>query len=118
MNERDSGGPTEATLGQYLASLRRAAQLTLRQVEEATEKEVSNAYLSQLENDKITKPSPNILHSLATVYKTSYEALMERAGYLTAGQARPATFAIADLTPEEEQALIAYLDFFRKQKKK
>jgi len=48
-------------------------------VEEATNKEVSNAYLSQLENDKITKPSPNILHALASVYKTSYEDLMARA---------------------------------------
>lgn len=118
MNEKGSDPDTAPSLGEYLSALRRAAQLTLRQVEDATQKEVSNAYLSQLENNKITKPSPNILYSLADVYKTSYETLMEKAGYLTTGHARPATFAIADLTDEEEQALIAYLDFFRKQKKK
>lgn len=118
MNEKGNDTGSVATLGEHLAALRRAAQLTLRQVEEATDKEVSNAYLSQLENNKITKPSPNILHALAAVYKASYEGLMEKAGYLTAGQARPATFAISELTIEEEQALIAYLDFFRKQKKK
>ena len=118
MNRKGSDIDSASTLGEHLAALRGAAQLTLRQVEDATEREVSNAYLSQLENNKITKPSPNILHALAAVYKTSYERLMEKAGYLTAGQARPATFAIAELTTEEEQALIAYLEFFRNQKKK
>ena len=41
------------TLGQYLASIRTDRRMTLRQVEQATNKEVSNAYLSQIENDKI-----------------------------------------------------------------
>jgi transcriptional regulator with XRE-family HTH domain len=113
------------TLGGHLALLRTAAGLSLRQVEEATNKEVSNAYLSQLENDKITKPSPNILHALAGVYSTPYEDLMERAGYLPANSggaastrrhARAATFAVENLTPEEEKALIAYLAFIRQQK--
>lgn len=116
----------KTTLGKHLAGLRTAAGLSLRQVEEATNKEVSNAYLSQLENDKITKPSPNILFVLSSVYSTSYEDLMERAGYLPAGssatpsrrQARAATFAIENLTPEEEKELIAYLGFIRQQKKK
>lgn len=115
--------PETPSLGRHLAALRGAAGLTLRQVEEATDNEVSNAYLSQLENDKITKPSPNILHVLAGVYSTPYEDLMERAGYLPADtassgrrQARAATFAIENLTPEEEKALIAYLGFIRQQK--
>jgi hypothetical protein len=55
---------TEGSLGSHLARLRKAAGLSLRQVEEATGQEVSNAYLSQLENNKISKPSPNILHAL------------------------------------------------------
>ena len=121
-NER----PTQKlTLGRHLARLRTAAGLSLRQVEEATDKEVSNAYLSQLENDKISKPSPNILHALARVYNTSYEDLMERAGYfpsesdLSTAQrrARAATFAIENLTPEEEKVLLEYLAFIRKQKR-
>jgi HTH-type transcriptional regulator, competence development regulator len=113
------------TLGEHLARLRLAAGLSLRQVEEATNNEVSNAYLSQLENNKIAKPSPNVLHALALVYKTSYEDLMRRAGYITSDtdaqgrrQAKAATFAIQDLSSEEEQSLLDYLAFIRKQKKK
>jgi HTH-type transcriptional regulator, competence development regulator len=113
------------SLGAHLARLRNAAGLSLRQVEEATEGEVSNAYLSQLENNKIAKPSPNILHVLAGVYAASYEDLMKRAGYFTSDadaagrrQAKAATFAIQGLTPEEETILIDYLAFIRKQKRK
>jgi transcriptional regulator with XRE-family HTH domain len=125
MAEGQERPPQRLTLGSHLARLRIAAGLSLRQVEEATDKEVSNAYLSQLENDKINKPSPNILHALARVYKTSYEDLMERAGYFPTQsgssarrQARAATFAIEDLSPEEEKALIEYLAFIRRQKSK
>ena len=113
------------SLGAHLARLRRAAGLSLRQVEEATGNEVSNAYLSQLENDKIAKPSPNILHALSRVYTASYEDMMKRAGYITSDsdaagrrRAKVATFAIQDLTPEEESILIDYLAFVREQKRK
>ena len=40
------------TLGQYLASIRADRKMTLREVEAATNKGVSNAYLSQIENDR------------------------------------------------------------------
>ncbi len=120
----DHAKAIDDSLGTHLARLRRAAGLSLRQVEEATEQEVSNAYLSQLENNKIAKPSPNILHALAGVYAASYEDLMKRAGYITSDadpagrrQAKAATFAIKDLTPEEEQALIDYLAFIRQKRK-
>lgn len=116
---------SDDSLGAHLARLRTAAGLSLRQVEDATEKEVSNAYLSQLENNRIAKPSPNILHTLAVVYNASYEDLMKRAGYLTSDadasgrrQAKAATFAIQGLTPEEEKILINYLAFIRKQRHK
>jgi transcriptional regulator with XRE-family HTH domain len=106
-------------LGALLADLRTAKGLSLREVEEGTGKAVSNAYLSQLENGKIRKPSPNVLHSLAEVYAVPYEALMEKAGYLlptqnTSGQRkRLAVFAIDDLTAEEEEELLKYLAFLR-----
>ena len=97
------GRPNE--LGSLLADLRTAKRLSLRQVEEATGKAVSNAYLSQLENGKIHKPSPNVLHSLSGVYAVPYEALMEKAGYLLpledsvgGRKRRLAAFAIDDLT--------------------
>ena len=111
------GHPNE--LGVVLTDLRRAKGLSLREVEEATGKAVSNAYLSQLENGKIKKPSPNVLHSLAEVYVVPYEALMERAGYLLPSEdggrrrKRLAAFAIDDLTAEEEEELLKYLAFLR-----
>ncbi|MGE8453902.1 MAG: helix-turn-helix domain-containing protein, partial [Pseudomonadales bacterium] len=72
------------TLAQYLASIRRDRQLSLRQVEEQSGKEVSNAYLSQLETGKVTQPSPNVLHTLAELYGIDYIYLMQLANYLPA----------------------------------
>ena len=110
------GRPNE--LGALLADLRTAKGLSLREVEEATGQAVSNAYLSQLENGRIQKPSPNVLHSLAGVYAVPYEALMEKAGYLLRSEegrqrSRLAAFAIDDLTAEEEEELLKYLAFLR-----
>ena len=107
-------------LGALLADLRTAKGLSLREVEDATGDAVSNAYLSQLENGKIQKPSPNVLHRLAEVYGVRYETLMEKAGYLLPSTAREsgsrrrlAAFAIDDLTAEEEEELLKYLAFLR-----
>ena len=110
------GRPGE--LAGLLFDLRAAKGLSLREVEEASDAAVSNAYLSQLENGKINKPSPNVLHSLAQVYAVPYEVLMEKAGYLLPaengeGRTRLATFAIDDLTAEEEAELLKYLAFLR-----
>ena len=49
--------------GQYLQSIRNDRDMSLRDVEEATTKEVSNGYPSQIENDKIKEPSPHIVHA-------------------------------------------------------
>lgn len=119
--------PDTQSLGDYLAAIRSIRQMTLREVEEASANEVSNAYLSQLEKNKISRPSPNILHALAQVYVVPYETLMEKAGYITPTSAVPdalrsggavrhgraATFADANLTPEEETSLLEYLAFLR-----
>lgn len=109
-----------AALGTLLADLRGAKRLSLREVEEATGRTVSNAYLSQLENGKIGKPSPNVLHDLADVYGVPYETLMEKAGYLRASEGergvrrrRIGVIAIDDLTAEEEEELLKYLAFLR-----
>jgi HTH-type transcriptional regulator, competence development regulator len=118
-HERKAVAPT---LGQYLASIRQARKMTLRDVEMATKKEVSNAYLSQVENDKIKKPSPNVLHALAGAYRISYEGLMEMAGYVVSSRGddqrhgRVATFAEHNLTHDEEAKLIEYLQFIRSRK--
>lgn len=120
--ERDEPSPQLQSLGEYLRNVRDSLRLTLRDVQEASE--VSNAYLSQLENGKITKPSPHILHKLATVYNVSYETLMEKAGYISRSEengenkkkhraGRLAAFAKEELTQEEEEELLRYLAFLR-----
>lgn len=121
------GSESKLTLGQYLASIRADRDLSQRDVEKATNKVVSNAYLSQIETDQIKKPSPNILHALAELYAVSYENLMERAGFVvptrsrtTSGderRSRAATFAGHNLTAEEEKELVQYLGYLRSRKK-
>lgn len=111
------------TLAQYLASIRQDRKLSLRRVEELSEKEVSNAYLSQLETGKVSQPSPSVLHTLAEIYKIEYIKLMELAGYLPESRdtserhGRLATFAEHHLTQEEEGELLEYLQFMRGRKR-
>lgn len=111
-------------LGQIIKKARTDLRLSQRDVEEATGKEVSNAYLSQLESGKITKPSPHILYALANALAVPYETLMERAGYILPSSekkentkhGRAATFAVDNLTADEESALLEYLAFLRSKK--
>lgn len=122
MDDRTPEALRAEALGAYLRSVREGKmKMTLRQVEEATDKEVSNAYLSQLENGKITKPSPHMLHSLARAYGVPYEKLMERAGYIgpkTTGEkgkarGRVAAYSVDNLTADEEMELLKYLSWYR-----
>lgn len=113
------------TLGQYLASIRLDRKLSLRQVEEKSNKAVSNAYLSQLETGKILQPNPTVLNALAEVYEISYLQLMKLAGYLPSSASsepsqrhgRLATFAEHNLTPEEEKELMDFLQYLRSKKR-
>ena len=119
----ESGRPTN--LGQLIRKARADRIMSLREVEEATGKEVSNAYLSQLEGGKIAKPSPHVLYALSTALGVSYESLMERAGYIVpkadqqAGSKHgtAATFAVDNLTADEEGALLEYLEFLRSRRR-
>ena len=113
-----------ASLGQIIKKARTDLQLSQREVEEATQKEVSNAYLSQLESGKISKPSPHILYALSTVLAVPYETLMERAGYIVpstdrqvgAKHGRAATFSVDNLSADEESTLLDYLAYLRSKK--
>src|ERR1039457_2571011 len=67
-------------LGPYLKNLRKAAGLSLKQVEHKAH--VSNAYLSQLERGIRNSPHPDILKRLAEVYEVSHPDLLIVAGYL------------------------------------
>jgi transcriptional regulator with XRE-family HTH domain len=126
MAKKSVGAEIKLTLGQYLTSIRDDRGLSQRAVEKATNKVVSNAYLSQIENDQIKKPSPNILHALAELYAVSYENLMERAGFVVPTRSRSggeqrhgrvATFADHNLTSEEEAELVQFLGYLRSRKK-
>ncbi|MGD0319671.1 MAG: helix-turn-helix transcriptional regulator [Nitrososphaerales archaeon] len=105
------------SLGEVLRRKRDDLRLSLREVEEKTG--ISNAYLSQLENQKIVKPSPSVLGKLAEAYKISYSRLMELSGYPALGPKgkRLLVFRTSDsaeeLTPQEERELLEYLRFIR-----
>ena len=68
------------SLGSTLKETRESVSMTLRKVEEATG--ISNAYLSQLENDKIKKPSANVLYKLSNLYKVDLNSLLGAAGII------------------------------------
>lgn len=112
-------------LGAELRRIRKARGVTLRAVEEATG--ISNAYLSQLETGKITRPSPKFLYKLAEFYKVPYEELMKYAGYVAEdrvgderkrGRLSAAALAtMTDLTPEEEEELMKYAEYLRSRRR-
>ncbi len=114
----------DKTLGQGLRLARELRKLSLRDVEKATG--ISNPYLSQLENDKVQKPSPFFLHKLSALYEIEYEMLMDAAGYVQKKDkskgpktlAGAALFSQEKLTAEEEQGLAEYLHFLRSKQKK
>jgi transcriptional regulator with XRE-family HTH domain len=124
----DNNVPRDATLpsslGAFIKKARQDVSMSQRDVEEATNKEVSNGYLSQLESGKITKPSPHVLYALSSALSIDYEALMHRAGYILPGANRaerapdrPNTYRIENLTSDEEAQLLEYLAFLRAKKK-
>lgn len=128
MNDKEQAEQPRLQLGPYLRGLREVQRLKLRQVEEASG--ISNAYLSQLETGKIARPSPHILHKLASVYNVAYEVIMEKAGYLSRraepgdegklaipGSRIPAV-ALQDLTADEEDAVLEYIQFLRHRRNK
>jgi transcriptional regulator with XRE-family HTH domain len=104
------------TLGNYLKGARKQRRLTLRAVEERTA--ISNAYLSQLENDKISSPSPTVLHKLAECYGISYGHLMRLTGYPISEEGqkpafRSSTADLDNLTPEEKEKVVEYIQFLK-----
>ena len=112
------------TLGKLLKQYREINKLTLRHVEEKTG--ISNAYLSQLENDKIAHPSANTLYKLSQTYDVELETLLSAGGVIEKKeQSTPkhkilqsvAASAGTTLTDEEEKELLNYLNFIRQRDK-
>lgn len=108
----------EQKLGNLLKKCREDKELTLRNVEDETE--ISNAYLSQLEGNKIKKPSPVVLDKLSKIYQIQYSILMKLAGYPVPEIEEQSAFQsrIGVTTREEENALVEYLEFLRSKRKR
>ena len=114
-------------LGAYLRQVRRSLGLSLRQVEAATGKAVSNGYLSQIESGDVERPSPNVLFHLAGVYGIEYGKLLSRAGHRvpasSQGGVMPQTVAgvplraLEELDEQDQQLLREYLAFLQSRKK-
>ena len=103
-------------IGKYLKEVRNSRGYSLRKVEQ-----LSNGYLSQLENGDIARPSAIMLHRLAAAYGVDYALLMERAGFVSESEApvnRAATSVLGELTQDEEEQLLNYLGYLRSQKAK
>jgi transcriptional regulator with XRE-family HTH domain len=67
------------TLGSFIRSQRRLANLTLREMAELAK--VSNPYLSQIERG-LHEPSVRVLRSIASALNISAETLLTQAGLL------------------------------------
>jgi transcriptional regulator with XRE-family HTH domain len=109
------------SVGQELQTARKFKKLSLREVEAATG--ISNPYLSQLENDKIQKPSPQFLGKLASLYELDFQLVMEAAGYLPKTERNEGPKTISGgmlfsqgLSASEEHQLVDYLSFIRSKK--
>lgn len=104
------------TLGRTLKEARELIPLTLRGVEDAVG--ISNAYLSQLENDKIKKPSANVLYKLAFLYNIELDVLLYAAGIIKEkpNKGYKILDQLGKLTPEEEKQVLQYLKFLRSKK--
>jgi HTH-type transcriptional regulator, competence development regulator len=110
------------SVGEFLRTAREVKGMTLRAVERETQ--ISNAYLSQLESDKIRQPSPLKLHKLCELYGVSYAVLMGLAGYPVPDHSlidlKQVGLAarLGNLTREEENELVEYLAFLRSRKRR
>ncbi|MFC4163430.1 helix-turn-helix domain-containing protein [Epilithonimonas zeae] len=113
-----------STLGSTLKDSRKNIGLTLRQVEEVTG--ISNAYLSQLENDKIKNPSVNILSKLSSIYKVALKTLLSNANMIDKKEvqkeeanlsfAQNIAFRAEGLSEEERNDVLRYLEFVKSRK--
>lgn len=104
----------EKTVGNLLKDQRERKRLTLREVE--IQSGISNAYLSQLENDKIKKPSANTLYKLSELFDLNFDDLMVAAGIVEKKRENNASFSFSseqNVTKEEETELLKFLKYLR-----
>ena len=90
--------PHMDTLGSFIRSQRRLANLTLREMAELAK--VSNPYLSQIERG-LHEPSVRVLRSIASALNISAETLLAQAGLLEGTDPTVAEDAGEDRQPPE-----------------
>ena len=103
------------TLGSFIRSQRKLANLSLRQLAELTS--LSNPYLSQIERG-LRKPSAEVLQQLASALRVSTPLMYLRAGLLDAKEGQGVLAAIAadqDLTVAQKQSLTQIYQTFRRE---
>jgi len=113
------------SIGATLKEARKNLNFTLRHVEEVTG--ISNAYLSQLENDKIKSPSVNILSKLSSIYRVSLKQLLLNANIIEKEKnkteednlkfAQRVAFRAEDLSEDERKEVLRYLDYIKTHRK-
>ena len=124
-NATPSSNPS---VGAYLRQVRSLLKMTLRDVEAATDKSVSNGYLSQIESGSVERPSPSVLFHLSNVYNIDYADLLTRAGHRIPKSATEVTVApqvvagvplraLQELDEQDQELLRDYLEFLQSRKK-
>jgi transcriptional regulator with XRE-family HTH domain len=108
------------SLGEFIASQRRMAQLSLRQLAEQTG--ISNPYLSQIERG-LRKPSAEVLLQLSKALRISAETLYVRAGILDPDDhpgtpVEMAVLADSAITERQKRVLIDVYTSFVKENEK
>lgn len=120
MADDTSHTPAQDPLGPFLKRARNSLGISLREVEARTE--VTNGYLSQIENQLIAKPSPNVLFELAELYGIDYADLLNRAGHRVPVSSTKQTSdslngiplrALEDLSASERKDLMDYLTYLK-----
>jgi transcriptional regulator with XRE-family HTH domain len=96
------------TLGEFIRGQRKAAQMSLRDLADATH--VSNPYLSQIERG-LRRPSAEVLQQLAKALRISAEQLYIRAGIVSpdggvGGSVELAVLGDTALTERQKQTLL------------
>lgn len=114
-----------ASLGETLKSLRNLKDFKLKDVEQKLG--ISNAYLSQLENDKVKQPSANTLYKLANLYGVDLDVLLYSAGIIKENpieereESTKFMNAIAyssnGLSMEQKESVLVYLEFLKSRNK-
>ena len=112
-------------LGNILKEARKDHNYTLRYIEDTLG--ISNAYLNQLENNKIKKPSANILYKLSNLYKIPLKSLLGNAGIIEDENesakkdfsefANRIAFSAGDMSDEQKDKVLEYIKFIKSQKK-